>query len=193
MASRMSATNSDQSRRDMHQRGIDGVAAVGLDAIGGDKINRFAQQCLQTIGQMHEAESHRPAEGGKEVPRSRLGGFADDDSMFPKQDPPLCQGPPWRTGCPGCCHRQGAPRAADRPEPPLQQPQQGRWRLESVTGAGGVAPVWRLVDEAVKLIHKPRRDSLTGLLEGSGQRLASGKAQMGRPAAVARGMLWMPS
>ena len=46
---------------------MNGVAAVWLDAIGGDKIDRFAQQCLQSVGQMHEAESHGPAEGHQQI------------------------------------------------------------------------------------------------------------------------------
>ena len=51
----------------MNQRGKDGVAAIGLDTVCGEKIDALAEQCLQTIGQMHEAKSHGPAEGHQKV------------------------------------------------------------------------------------------------------------------------------
>ena len=57
----------DQSRRDMDQRSQDGVAAVGFDGIGGEKIDTLAKECLQMVGKMHEAKPNRPAECHQQI------------------------------------------------------------------------------------------------------------------------------
>jgi len=51
----------------MDQRGKDGVASIGLDTICGEKIDALAEQCLQTVGEMHEAKSHGPTEVDQKV------------------------------------------------------------------------------------------------------------------------------
>ena len=51
----------------MDQRSQDGVATIGLDAIGGEEIDALSEQGFQAVGQMHEAKSNRPAECHQQI------------------------------------------------------------------------------------------------------------------------------